>query len=327
MKNVRNMPGKQKEESSGKYDFLGISKYIATASVLLTLLSLGIIFSKGFQYGVDFAGGTEIQVQFARPVEASAVRKFVADEGFPKASVQSYGSANEYLIRLETAIGKTEKETNDIMKQTIEKLTKGLVATFGNDGPNIRRVDTVGPQVGAELKRNGILAGFYSLLLILIYVGIRFEYKYAPGAVFCLFHDAIITLGIYSLFDWEVTTQTMAAVLTIIGYSLNDTIVIFDRMRENSHLHRGKDFAWLANKSINDTLSRTILTYIFTFVTVFAMYFLAGGVIQDFARAMIIGMCLGVYSTVYVATPLVLLLDKLQNKDKAVRVKAQTAKA
>jgi preprotein translocase subunit SecF len=146
----------------------------------------------------------------------------------------------------------------------------------------------------------------------LIYVGLRFEYKFAPGAVFCLFHDAIITLGVYALFDWEVTTQTMAAVLTIIGYSLNDTIVIFDRIRENSHIHRGKSFAWLANRSINDCLSRTILTYIFTFMTVFAMYFLAGGVIADFARTMIIGMCLGVYSTVYVATPLVLLLDRLQ---------------
>src|SRR4051812_12361298 len=119
MKNVRNMPGKQKEESSGKYDFIGISKYIATASVLLTLFALGVIIVKGFQYGVDFAGGTEIQVQFTKPVEASEVRKFTADEGFPKASVQAYGSANEYLIRLETAVGKNEKETNEIMKQTI----------------------------------------------------------------------------------------------------------------------------------------------------------------------------------------------------------------
>lgn len=300
-------------ERPGKYDFLGVAKYITAFSIILTLTSLVVIVSKGFVYGVDFAGGTEIQVQFQKPVTAAEVREFATHMGFPHASVQAYGVGNEYLIRVETAIGKTDKETNEIMKQTIEKMKEGLTTEFVTQGATIRKIDTVGPQVGAELKKNGILAGFYSLLLILIYVGLRFEYKYAPGAVFCLFHDAIITLGVYSLFNWEVTTQTMAAVLTIIGYSLNDTIVIFDRIRENTHIYKGKDFAWLANKSINDTLSRTILTYIFTFVTVFAMYFLAGGVIQDFARTMIIGMCLGVYSTVYVATPLVLILDKYQS--------------
>jgi preprotein translocase subunit SecF len=301
-----------KDEKPGKYDFLGIAKYITAASIVLTLSSLVIIFTKGFVYGVDFAGGTEIQVQFQKPVDAQHVRQFTADEGFPNASVQAYGTESEYLIRLETAKGKDDKETGRIMRATIEKITKGLEEKFKDQGATIRKVDTVGPQVGKELKKNGMLAGFYSLLLILIYVGIRFDYKFAPGAVFCLFHDAIITLGVYSLFDWEITTQTMAAVLTIIGYSLNDTIVIFDRIRENTGIYRGKNFAWLANKSINDCLSRTVLTYIFTFVTVFAMYFLAGGVIQDFARTMIIGMCLGVYSTIYVATPLVLALDKLQ---------------
>lgn len=314
MKHAHHMEQNDKQERSGKYDFLGPAKYITAASIALTIASLVIIMTKGFIYGVDFAGGTEIQVQFAKPVDASQVRKFSADMGYPHASVQAYGANNEYLIRVETAIGKTDKETNEIMKQTIEKMKSGLATEFVNEGATVRKIDTVGPQVGAELKKNGILAGFYSLLLILIYVGLRFEYKYAPGAVFCLFHDAIITLGIYSLFNWEVTTQTMAAVLTIIGYSLNDTIVIFDRIRENSHLYKNHSFAWLANKSINDTLSRTILTYIFTFVTVLSMYFLAGGVIQDFARAMIVGMCLGVYSTVYVATPLVLLLDKFQTQ-------------
>jgi preprotein translocase subunit SecF len=315
MKNARNVTTPPVDhENPGRYDFLGIAKYITAGSVVLTFAALCVIVAKGFTYGVDFAGGTEIQVQFEKPVDASQVRKFSSDMGFPHASVQAYGTNNEYLIRVETAIGKTDKETNEIMKQTIEKLKGGLNTEFKNEGATVRKVDTVGPQVGAELRKNGILAGFYSLLLILIYVGLRFEYKFAPGAVFCLFHDAIITLGVYSLFDWEVTTQTMAAVLTIIGYSLNDTIVIFDRIRENSHIYHNKSFAWLANRSINDCLSRTILTYIFTFVTVLAMYFLAGGVIQDFARTMIIGMCLGVYSTIYVATPLVLLLDRFQHQ-------------
>lgn len=319
MKNPRTTTtAHRREESSGRFDFLEPAKYIATGSILLTFFSLILIFSKGFVYGVDFAGGTEMQVQFGKPVEADRVRKFTVDAGFPNASVQAYGSDNEYLIRLETARGKDDKETNEILKKTIEQLSQGLSQTFATEGATVRRVDTVGPQVGAELKKNGILAGFYSLLLILFYVAIRFDYKFAPGAVFCLFHDAIITLGVYSLFRWEVTTQTMAAVLTIIGYSLNDTIVIFDRIRENAGHYPDKNFYWIANRSINDCLSRTLLTYLFTFMTVLSMYFLAGGVISDFALTMLIGMCLGVYSTVYVATPLVIALDKLQNRESAL---------
>lgn len=305
----------QNESSSGRFDFIGISRILAPLSILITLGALVLIGVKGFTYGVDFAGGTEIQVKFSKPVEAGRVRQFTSDMGFPNASVQAYGTENEYLIRIETVEGKDDKETNEIMKATIEKLTSGLNNTFEEEQPLIRRVDTVGPQVGAELKKNGILAGFYALLLILIYVGVRFDYKYAPGAVFCLFHDAILTLGIYSLFNWEVSTQTMAAILTIIGYSLNDTIVIFDRIRENVGLYRGKSFVWCANRAMNDCLSRTILTFLLTFVTVVAMYTLAGGVIADFALTMTIGMILGVYSTVYVATPIVIWIDHLQNRE------------
>jgi preprotein translocase subunit SecF len=147
-------------------------------------------------------------------------------------------------------------------------------------------------------------------------VGLRFDYRYAPGAVFCLFHDAIITVGLYSLFNWEFTVQTMAAILTIIGYSLNDTIVIFDRIRENQAHFRDKDIYWVSNRSINETLSRTILTYLITYMTVASMFFFADGVIHDFAIAMMIGMFLGAYSTVYVATPLMLILDHYRKRRK-----------
>jgi preprotein translocase subunit SecF len=190
----------------------------------------------------------------------------------------------------------------------------GLAEHFAQEGAVVRRVDTVGPQVGAELRRNGILAAFYCLLLILIFVGLRFDYRYAPGAVFCLFHDAIITVGVYSLFNWEFTVQTMAAILTIIGYSLNDTIVIFDRIRENQAHHRDKDIYWISNRSINETLSRTVLTYMITYLTVGSMFFFADGVIHDFSVAMMIGMFLGAYSTVYVATPLMLILDHFRKR-------------
>lgn len=294
----------------GKYDFLGIAKYITGATVVATILSIFIIAGKGFNYGVDFAGGIEAQVQFNKDMDAHKVRTFMGDIGYPHANVQSIGGNAEYLLRVEMPRDKSDAEVNKYVAETVEKIKAGLAQHFKEDGPEVRRVDTVGPQVGAELRRNGVLAGFYCLLLILIYVGLRFDYRYAPAAVFCLLHDALLTLCIYSIFDWEVTTQTMAAVLTIIGYSLNDTIVIFDRMRENQTIHRDKTLYWIANRSINETLARTILTYFTTYLTVVSMFLFADGVIREFALTMMIGMFLGAYSTIYVATPLMLLTDR-----------------
>lgn len=305
---------RRKQDTPGKYDFLGIAKYITVASVILTVFGMVIIFAKGLNYGVDFRGGIEMQVQFNKKVEAHRVRDFMTGIGYPNANVQALADTNEYLLRVETPQGKTDDETSQAIQVAIEKIKTDLASTFAEDGVEVRRVDTVGPQVGAELRRNGFLAGFYCLLLILIYVGLRFDYRYAPGAVFCLFHDAIITLAVYSLFDWEFSTQTMAAILTIIGYSLNDTIVIFDRIRENQAIHRGKSLPWISNLSINETLSRTILTYLTTYITVLAMFFFADGVIHEFARTMMIGMFLGAYSTIYVATPLMLVVDYYQKK-------------
>lgn len=297
----------------GRFDFLKVSYPITIITTIVVLAAIFFIFTRGFNYGVDFAGGTEIQVQFGSPVEASKVREFTTSMGYPNASVQAFGEENEFLIRIENVKGESEAQANTSLSDTIQKLTSGLNSFFASESPEVRRVDTVGPQVGNELKRNSALALFYTLLLILIYIGLRFDYQFAPASVFCLFHDAVVTLGIYSLFGLEVNVQTLAAILTIIGYSLNDTIVIFDRIRENTAVYRGKDFTWLANRSLNDCLSRTILTSATTFMTVLAMYFIAGGVIADFALTMMIGIVLGTFSTMYVAIPLVRLFDKLQN--------------
>ena len=302
------------KNDAGKYNFMSLAKGFAIVSVTVTLISLFLIFVKGFNYGIDFAGGTEVQVQFKKEVPADKVRAFVESEGFKKASVQSFGDSNEYLIRLETVQGATEKETNQMLNKTIAKVTAGLNQSFSEEGAVIRRVDSVGPQIGDELKKNGILAIFYCLLMILIYVGLRFDYKYAPGAVFCLFHDAIITLGIFALFSREVNVQTLAAILTIIGYSLNDTIVNFDRVRENTTVYRDHAFGWIINRSLNDVLSRTLLTSITTLLAVAAMYFIAGGVIQDFAFTLGIGVIIGTYSSIYVASPLLLLCHNLQSQ-------------
>ncbi len=309
---AKQQQGQIGKDSWGRFDFLGPAKYITIMSIILVIIALGMIFTKGLNYGVDFAGGIEVQAQFNTGVEPERVRSFMSDIGFANANVQALGDAKtEYLIRVESK-GETDEQANAFITATVEKIKAGLAEKFSAEAANVRRVDTVGPQVGAELKRNGILAGFYCLLLILIYVGLRFDYRYAPGAVFCLFHDAIITVGIYSLFNWEFTTQTLAAVLTIIGYSLNDTIVIFDRIRENIPIHRDKTLYWISNRSINETLSRTVLTYITTCLALASMYIFADGVIQDFALTMLIGMFLGAYSTIYVATPLMLLADNMQ---------------
>ncbi|MCB0391697.1 MAG: protein translocase subunit SecF [Bdellovibrionales bacterium] len=308
-----------------KFDFLGASKLFATISIVLTVASLLVVMAKGFNYGIDFAGGTEIQVQFEKPVETSAVRSFTDKMDLKSASVQSFGDSNEYLIRMDSIEGKTDKETNEMLNALLAKVTKGLTDEFSAEKATVRRIDSVGPQVGAELKRNGLLAVFYSLLMILIYVGLRFDYKYAPSAVFCLFHDAIITLGIFSLINHEVNIQTLAAILTIIGYSLNDTIVTFDRIRENVVTYRDYDFAIIVNRSLNDVLSRSLLTSFTTLLAVIAMYVLAGGVIQDFAFTMGIGIIVGTYSSIYVASPLVVLVDKWQRNSRKAVTKTVTA--
>jgi len=306
-----------KKNPTLRFDFMGKSKFFAGVSIFLTIASTIFVFIKRFNYGIDFAGGTEIQVKFDKPVTTAMVRSFTNKMNLGGARVQSFGDANEFLIRMDSIKGKNDKETNTLLNALIKKVTSGLTTDFKSENASIRRVDSVGPQVGSELKRNGILAAFYALLSILIYVGLRFDYTFAPAAVFCLFHDAIITLGIFSLFDREVNIQTLAAILTIIGYSLNDTIVNFDRIRENLGNLRDISFYNLINRSVNEVLSRTILTSLTTLLSVAAMYFFAGGVIQDFAFTLGLGVIIGTYSSIYVANPLVLVAERLQKNRKA----------
>ena len=314
MAKIKTNEAPRRKFDQGKYNFLGVSLPMGGLSVLLMVASLAIIATKGFNYGIDFAGGTEIQVQFEGPVTMADMRKFAADEQLGNSSVQKFGSENEFLLRFEVLKGATDKETNAKNNELIKKVSAALQTTFASQKATIRRVDSVGPQIGDELKRNGLLAVFYSLLMILIYVGLRFDFKYAPGAVICLFHDALITLGIFALLQKQVNVQILAAVLTIIGYSLNDTIVNFDRIRENFNLYRGQAFKAVINRAVNDVLSRTILTSVTTLLAVAALFFFAGGVIEDFAFTLGIGVFIGTYSSIYVASPLVLLMDQLQAK-------------
>ncbi len=308
---------KLKKGTGLNIDFLKYGVHFAVFSFICVGGSLLDIVIGGFNYGIDFKGGTEIQVQFEKGAEASELRSLLATAGYENAQVQKIGDNHEFLLRIDLdAKAQSDSDQASTFQASVDRVTSTLMSSFQGQEVSIRRVDTVGPVVGSELKRNSLLAIFYSLLLILIYVGLRFDYKFAPGAVFCVFHDAIVTLGVFAVFNLEVNVQTLAAVLTVIGYSLNDTIVIFDRIRENLTVHRDQSFTWICNRSMNDSLSRTLLTTSTTLLAVGAMYFIAGGVIQDFSLALGIGLILGTYSTMYVATPLVIFFDRLETKQK-----------
>lgn len=281
-------------------DFLKSTRFFFPLSALLVVLSIFSIVQKGFNYGVDFSGGTELRVQFNGSVAASDIRGYLSSQKVT-ALIQGIGEKNEFLIRM-----------NVISNKDFQNFLTNMKVYFAKKNIIIRGVESVGPQIGGELKRKSILALVYSLILILIYIGLRFDYEYAPGAVFCLFHDVIITLGIFSLFQKEVNLQTLAAVLTIIGYSLNDTIIVFDRIRENIPLFREKSFSWIANRSLNNVLSRSLITSFTTLMAIGAMFILSDGVIEEFAFTLGIGVLIGTYSSVYIAAPLVIAARNLK---------------
>lgn len=305
------------DESFGRFDFVKNISIFGGISIVLVLASLIYLSVKGISYGIDFKGGTEIQVKFNQNVTIEEVRSSVQGLNLGEVGVQGFGDSHEYIIRFIGAAGKTDKETNEMLSASIGKVRSQLDSKFAGKGIDIRRVDTVGPQVGAELKRNGFLAVFYCLLVILIYVSIRFDYKYSPGAIICLFHDVVITLAIFVLVGKEVNIPVLAALLSLIGFSLNDTIVVFDRIRETEHTYKNKGSGFIINKAINDMLGRTFITAGSLFLTSACLYLFAGGVVSDIAFTITIGLFFGTYSSIYVAAPLILVMEKLKLSPRA----------
>jgi preprotein translocase subunit SecF len=301
----------------GKIDFVGKVGLFGGISALLMVLSLVYLAIHGISWGIDFKGGTEMQVKFAETVHIDQVRKATEKLNLGEVGVQGFGESNEFVIRFQGHEGKTDKETNELLNESIAKLRTAITTELAASKPEIRRVDTVGPQVGAELKRNGFLAVFYCLLVILVYVGLRFDYKYAPGAVICLLHDAVITLGIFVFVGKEVNVPVLAAILSLMGFSLNDTIVVFDRVRETESHYREKGIKFIINRAINDMLGRTLITSGTTFTSALCLYFFADGTVSDIAFAICIGIFFGTYSSIYVAAPLVLAMEKLNLVKKA----------
>lgn len=327
-------------------DFTGKSKLTFLLSLTMILISIAsLLIHKGPRYGIDFAGGTLIQVKFKAPANIDDIKKGLSEIDLKRSSVQQFGDFkdNEYLIR-------TDK--SDMAAQGLSiKLENALKNATGND-VEIRRVEMVGPQVGKDLREKALFAMFYALLFIAIYISGRFELKwmisgvmavvligavyvlsifkvsipiliaaalvvtlflfwflelkYAMGAIVALIHDVTITVGLFSIFDKEFTLPIIAALLTIIGYSLNDTIIVFDRIRENLKRYHKNPLEFIINRSINETLSRTILTSVTTLAVVVTLFALGGGIIHDFAFAMIVGVLIGTYSSIYVASSILI---------------------
>lgn len=296
----------------GRFDFVGNLGLFGGISLLMTVVSLIYLGAVGINYGIDFRGGTEVQVKFAGNVSIDELRQTVEELKLGDVGLQGFGGVSEFVLRFQTPKLPTEKEQNAAMQEQIALLKSTIEAKFKDAGPEFRRVDTVGPQVGAELKRNGFLAVFYCLLVILAYVAFRFDFQYAPGAVICLFHDAVITLAIYNFVGKEMNVPALAAIMTLIGFSLNDTIVVFDRIRETVSQYSDRGWGFIINKSINDMLVRTIITSGTVFTSALSLYLFAEGTVKDIAFALTIGIAFGVYSSVYVAAPLILITDKLR---------------
>ena len=275
-------------------------KLATNLSIVLILLSIGSVSIQGLNLGIDFTGGTLVEVGYDEPAQLSSIREALTGAGFGDAIAQHFGTSKDVLIRLAPKEGIDSSELSD-------KAFAALVQAASGEA-ELRRVEFVGPQVGEELTEDGGLAMLYALIGILIYVALRFEYRFALGSVIALIHDVLITIGIFSLFQIEFDLPVLAAVLAVIGYSLNDTIVVYDRIRENFRKIRKGTSVEIINTSLNHTLSRTLVTSFTTLMVLFALFLFGGEIIHGFALALIIGVAVGTYSSIYVASTAVLML-------------------
>lgn len=278
-------------------NFMGIAKPTALLSLLMVLASIVALAVKGLTLGLDFTGGTSLELEFSAAPEIREVRETLASNGFDKAVIQTFGADTAVLVRL-------QQELTDTLGQDVVNALSGLDSKV-----KLTKADYVGSQVGEELREDGGLGLLLALLTIMVYVAMRFQFKFSVGAVVALFHDVTITLGVFSILGWEFDLNVLAAILALIGYSLNDTIVVFDRIRENFRKLRKETPVSIVNISLTDTLSRTIMTGVTTLLVVIALYLFGGEALVGFSKALIIGILIGTYSSVYIASNLALMMN------------------
>ncbi len=281
-------------------NFIGNRNIFLIFSSILMIVAIGSLAVKGLKMGIDFTGGTLIEVGYQEPADLNALRDTLDQSGFADATVQNFGTAKDVLIRLKLEEGVSSADLSNQVLDVINKSSK-LPAS-------LRRVEFVGPQVGDDLAEDGFLALLYSTIAILIYIAWRFEWKFSLGAIIATFHDVIVTLGFFSILDMEFDLTVLAAVLALIGYSLNDTIVIYDRIRESFREMRNKATEEIMNISVNVTLSRTIMTSLTVLLVLVSLFFLGGEVIHGFSIVLLFGVFFGTYSSIFIASPVALML-------------------
>ncbi|HVN87057.1 MAG TPA: protein translocase subunit SecF [Candidatus Binatia bacterium] len=284
------------------FNFVGIRHYAVVISTILNLaVIVFLILRGGPNYGVDFSGGTVMHVKFKTPPSISDVRAALGSE-FGDVTIQDFGAAGEFLIRLPL----TGEETAKASKQVSE----GLANKFGQGQVEILRVESVGPRVGSDLRRKAFLAVCFSTMMMGVYIWFRFQWRFGLGAAVALVHDVLITLGALVVMRYEIDLTIVAALLTVVGYSVHDTVIVSDRIRENMRKSRRESMASIINSSINETLSRTILTSGTALLVTLALYFLGGNVINGFAFALVVGFITGTYSSIFIASPIVLAFER-----------------
>ena len=284
--------------------FNNLYKTCNLASIILIIISLLLLLIKGLNYGVDFKGGTLIEIRTNdKNISISDLRKSFNKMNLGDVTVKQFGSENDFIVKFE----KRSSNKSNFIEEIKTKLTNYIGENY-----DFRRVENVGPKVSSELLKSGIIAIGLSLAAMLIYIWIRFEWQFSLGAIAAIFHDVILTLGIFSLFSFEINLSIVAAVLTIVGYSMNDTVVIFDRVRENLKKYSDIKIFELTNISINETLSRTIITSVTTLIALLSIYFFGGQILKGFSLAMILGVIFGTYSSIYIANPILVLLNVSQ---------------
>ena len=288
-------------KTTTQIDFMGKRKLFLISSLILSILSLALIFGRGLSLGIDFTGGTLIEVGYPESADLNAVRDALDEGGFGGAIVQYFGTSKEILIRLAPRGGATSAQQSDEVFALLKQQSGGTA--------DLRRVEFVGPQVGEDLREEGGLAVLFSLIGILIYVALRFEYRFAFASVIATVHDVVVTMGIFALTGMDFDLTVLAAILTVIGYSLNDTIVVFDRIRENFRKLRKTEVLDMLNISVNQTLSRTVMTGGTTILVTLSLILLGGETIHAFSVTLLIGILVGTYSSIYVASPVLVLLN------------------